>query len=117
MTAVTARVARLRIRPHPGPRGQVAPAPEPRASRPRAWCRAIMKRARRASPRSSSPFMRAWMKVALIVAGYVGSFMAASAVVAAHVYWTWADRQGSDGMYAFGDSLFFLAAFGLASIP
>ena len=61
--------------------------------------------------------MRAPVKIGLVVAGYVGAFMAATAVVAIHVAVTSQDRQGSDGMYAFGDSLFFLAAFGLASIP
>jgi len=61
--------------------------------------------------------MRGWVKVALVVAGYVGAVVAATAVVAVHVAMTSKDRQGSDGMYAFGDTLFFLAAFGLASIP
>jgi len=56
-------------------------------------------------------------KVALVVGGYVGAFIAASAVVAMHVAATSGDRQGSDGMYAFGDSLFFLAAFSVAGVP
>jgi hypothetical protein len=61
--------------------------------------------------------MRAPLKIGLVGAGYVGAFLIATAVVAIHVAATSQDRQGSDGMYAFGDTLFFLAAFGLASIP
>lgn len=61
--------------------------------------------------------MRGWVKIALVVGGYVGALVIATAVVAIHVAVTSQDRVGSDGMYAFGDSLFFLAAFGLASIP
>jgi len=61
--------------------------------------------------------MRGWVKVALVAGGYVAAFLIATAVVAIHVAATSKDRIGSDGMYAFGDSLFFLAAFGLASIP
>jgi hypothetical protein len=61
--------------------------------------------------------MRGWVKVGLVVGGYVGAVLIATAVVAVHVAVTSKDRIGSDGMYAFGDSLFFLAAFGLASIP
>jgi hypothetical protein len=61
--------------------------------------------------------MKPVVKVGLVVAGYVGAFLAAGAVVAAHVALTnGPDRQGSSGMYAFGDSLFFLAAFGVAAI-
>ena len=62
--------------------------------------------------------MRTPVKVGLVVAGHVGAFGVASAVVAAHVAMTnGPDRQGASGMYAFGDSLFFLAAFGVAAVP
>jgi hypothetical protein len=62
--------------------------------------------------------VRVPVKVGLVVAGYVGAFGVASAVVAAHVVVTnGPDRQGASGMYAFGDSLFFLAAFGVSAIP
>jgi hypothetical protein len=61
--------------------------------------------------------MRGWVKIALVAGGYVAALLIATAVVAIHVAVTSKDRVGSDGMYAFGDSLFFLAAFGLASIP
>jgi hypothetical protein len=62
--------------------------------------------------------MRAAAKFGLVAAGYVGAFVLAAGSVA--IYAAWADspdRQASSGMYAFGDSLLFLALFGLASVP
>ena len=86
-----------------------------------AWARnrrrAIIVCATRAPSCSPATLMRGWVKVALVVGGYVGAALVATAVVAVHVGMTSKDSVGADGMYAFGDSLFFLAAFGLASIP
>jgi hypothetical protein len=62
--------------------------------------------------------MRAAAKFGLVTAGYVAAFVLATGSVA--IYAAWADspdRQASSGMYAFGDSLLFLALFGLASVP
>lgn len=62
--------------------------------------------------------MTTWKKVALVVAGYVGAVTIAIAVVYIYVLATdGPERQASDGMYAFGDSLVFLAALGVASLP
>ena len=61
--------------------------------------------------------MRPLAKVGLIVAGYVVACVVAVAAVAIHVAATSSDRQGADGMYAFGDDLLFLAVFGVAAIP
>src|SRR5258708_40332625 len=62
--------------------------------------------------------MRASVKVGLIAAGYVGAFLVACAVLAIYVASTSGPgRQASSGMYAFGDSLLFLAGFGGAAVP
>src|SRR5882672_4200273 len=61
--------------------------------------------------------MKAPAKIGLVAAGYVGAVLIASAVVAIHAAATSGpDRQGAHGMYAFGDSFFFLAAFGVAAV-
>ena len=54
-----------------------------------------------------------------MVTGYVVAVLVAAGVVAVYVALTDSpDRQASSGMYAFGDSLLFLAVFGLmGSIP
>jgi len=58
--------------------------------------------------------MRTRSKVALVVAGYVVAVLVAAGVVAVYVALTDSpDRQASSGMYAFGDSLLFLAVFGI----
>ena len=58
------------------------------------------------------------VRVALVVAGYVAAAIVASAAVAMNVAATSGpDRQGSSGMYAFGDSMLFLGVFGIAAIP
>jgi hypothetical protein len=60
--------------------------------------------------------MRAAAKFGLVAAGYVGAFVVAAAVVTLYVNLTASpDRQASSGMYAFGDSLLFLAVLGVAS--
>ena len=62
--------------------------------------------------------MRPRVKVALVVAGYLGAVIVASAAVAIHMAATSGpDWQGSSGMLAFGESLLFLAVFGLAAVP
>jgi hypothetical protein len=61
--------------------------------------------------------MRAAAKFGLVAAGYVAAFLIAAASVAINVAWTSApDSQASSGMAAFGDSLLFLAVFGLAAV-
>ena len=57
--------------------------------------------------------MKPWIKIALVLAGYVAAFVIASAVAAA---WS-AVAQGSDGMVAFGESLLFLGVFAVAAVP
>ncbi len=58
------------------------------------------------------------IKVAAVLGGYVVAFLIASAVVAVYVAATsGADRQAYGAMYAFGDSLLFLAVFGVAAVP
>jgi hypothetical protein len=62
--------------------------------------------------------MRAAAKVGLVAGGYLGAVLVAVAVVAVYVaYTSGPDRDVSSGMYAFGDSLLFLAVFGLAAVP
>lgn len=61
--------------------------------------------------------MRPLAKVGLIVAGYIVAFLVAFAVVAIRVAAGAAGGQASGGMAAFGDSLLFLAVFGVAAVP
>jgi hypothetical protein len=57
-------------------------------------------------------------KLGLVAAGYVVAFVVATASVALYVASTSGpDRQASSGMYAFGDSLLFLAVLGVAAVP
>ena len=61
--------------------------------------------------------MRPLAKVGLVGAGYIGAFALASAVLTVYVAATSGpDRQSYDGMFAFGDSLLFLAVFGVAAV-
>ena len=55
-------------------------------------------------------------RVAIVAGGYVAAYLVAKGVVAIHTAVTQSDRSGADGMYAFGDSLYFLAAFGLVAL-
>jgi len=56
-------------------------------------------------------------KIALVGAGYAGAFALASAVMAAYVVATSGpDRQTYGAMFDFGDSLLFLAVFGVAAV-
>ena len=62
--------------------------------------------------------VRAPVKVGLVAAGYAGAFLVASAIVAIYVASTSGpDRQTYGVMYDFGDSLLFLAVFGVAAVP
>jgi len=62
--------------------------------------------------------MRPSVKIGLVVAGYVVALLVAFAVVAIYVVATSGpDRQQYGGMYSFGDSLLFLAVFGVAAVP
>jgi hypothetical protein len=61
--------------------------------------------------------MRAPAKIGLVCGGYAAAALLAYKVVALHVAATSTpDRQSAAGMYAFGDSLFFLAAFAAAAM-
>lgn len=56
-------------------------------------------------------------KIALIAAGYVAAFLIASAAVAIRVAHTSGpDAQASSGMYAFGDTVVFVAVFGVTAL-
>jgi hypothetical protein len=62
--------------------------------------------------------MRPVAKVGLVAAGYVVALAVAYAVVSIYVAATSGpDRQTYAAMYDFGDSLLFLAAFGIAAVP
>ena len=62
--------------------------------------------------------MRPSSKIALVIGGYIFAFIVAFAFVSIYVAVTSGpDRQGSDGMYAFGDLLLFLGVFVLAAVP
>lgn len=62
--------------------------------------------------------MKPAAKVTLILVGYVLAILVAFAVVSIYVAATSGpERPASSGMYAFGDSLLFLAVFGFAAIP
>ena len=60
--------------------------------------------------------MRPLAKVGLVAAGYLAAGLVATLVVAVHEAVTSSDARGSDGMYAFGDLLLFVAVFGFASL-
>ena len=63
--------------------------------------------------------MKSSLKVTLIAGGYVAAFLVASAAVAIRMANTSGpDAQAASGMYAFGDSVVFVAVFGvLALLP
>ena len=61
--------------------------------------------------------MKPRLKVVVIAAGYVAAFLVASAAVAIRVATTSGpDAQASSGMYAFGDTLLFVAVGGVAAL-
>jgi hypothetical protein len=61
--------------------------------------------------------MKALVKVAVVLAGYIAAVMLADAAVAVRIANTSGpDAQASAGMYAFGDALLFLAVFSVGAI-
>ena len=61
--------------------------------------------------------MKPILKVGVVAAGYLASFLIASAAVAIRVANTSGpDAQAASGMYAFGDAALFVAVFGLAAL-
>ena len=61
--------------------------------------------------------MKPRLKVGLVAVGYVAAFLIATTAVAIRVANTSGpDAQASSGMYAFGDSLFFVAVFGISAL-
>jgi hypothetical protein len=62
--------------------------------------------------------MRPVAKAGLVVVGYVAAFAVAWLAVSIYAFATSGpDRQQYGAMFAFGDSLLFLAVFGLAAVP
>jgi hypothetical protein len=63
--------------------------------------------------------MKSSLKVTAVAGGYVAAFLVASAAVAIRMASTSGpDAQAASGMYAFGDSVVFVAVFGaLALVP
>src|SRR4029450_7476292 len=65
-----------------------------------------------------SPAMKAPAKVGLVVAGYIAAVLVASLSTWVYIKLTdTPERELSAGMYGFGDSMVFLAVFGLAAVP
>jgi len=61
--------------------------------------------------------MKVLVKFGMVLAGYVATVLAASAVVAVRIADTSGpDRQASGGMYAFGDGLLFVAVFSAVAL-
>ena len=58
--------------------------------------------------------MKPLAKFALVLAGYVAAALIASLAVVVNQAFTPSD--GSDGMYAFGDVLLFIAVFGFVAV-
>ena len=57
-------------------------------------------------------------KTAIVAGGYIGALLAACSVLAVYIAQTsGSDRDHAGGMYAFGDALLFLVAWGAASTP
>ena len=62
--------------------------------------------------------MKPLSKVMLVVAGYLLALVIAAVVVSLyHAATSGPDRQSASGMFAFGDSVLFLAIFGVAAVP
>src|SRR5262245_27610151 len=61
--------------------------------------------------------MKALAKVSLVGLGYIGALVIAFGVVSLYIACTnGADRETYAAMFAFGDSLLFLAVFGIAAV-
>jgi len=68
-------------------------------------------------PLNTTLSAKPWLKVAVVVGGYVAAVMLASAVVAVRVANTSGpDAQASSGMYAAGDAMLFVAVFGVCAL-
>ncbi|MBX7244272.1 MAG: hypothetical protein K1X53_02165 [Candidatus Sumerlaeaceae bacterium] len=66
------------------------------------------------NPNSLSPATR----MRIVIAGYAVAILLAAVVVVLQTAFTnVSDRQAAPGMFAFGDTLLFLAVFGVAAIP
>lgn len=60
--------------------------------------------------------MKPIAKISVVGAGYVVAIILASMAVALHVLVSGPDAQAAGGMYAFGDSVLFVAVFGVAAL-
>src|SRR5438067_153767 len=60
--------------------------------------------------------MKTRIRIGLILAGYVAAVLIAFGALAIRLASTRGSAQASGGMYAFGDSLLFLAVFGVAAL-
>src|SRR5689334_3038774 len=61
--------------------------------------------------------MKSSLKITVIAGGYVAALLAASAAVAIRMATTSGpEAQAAGGMYAFGDSIVFVAVFGLLAL-
>src|SRR5690242_1891330 len=61
--------------------------------------------------------MRGYAKAGIVIGGYVLAFAIASAAVALHMATTnQADASAASGMYAFGDTILFVAVFGVVAL-
>ena len=60
--------------------------------------------------------MKAFAKVALVAGGYMAAGLVAALALAIHEAVFPTDGLGSDGMYAFGDLLLFVAVFGFLAL-
>jgi hypothetical protein len=62
--------------------------------------------------------MKPWVKVVVVVVGYVIAAATAAAAVACHMFILGdSSNSANGGMAAFGDSLLFLAVFGVVAVP
>jgi hypothetical protein len=62
--------------------------------------------------------VKAITKIAIVGAAYLGAFLLASLAVSVYIAATaGTDRYTYGALFAFGDGLYFLGAFGLAAIP
>jgi len=60
--------------------------------------------------------MKPIAKISVVAAGYVVAIILASIAVAIHIRIIGPDAQSAGGMYAFGDSVLFVAVFGVAAL-
>lgn len=61
--------------------------------------------------------LKPFLKLAVVVGGYIAAFLVASVAVAIRLANTSGpDAQASSGMYAFGDAVLFVAVFGVSAL-